>query len=352
MNKIIKVIVFCTIAMAVILGVDYYVDAYASVRVTYDGIAQISESQNYYVGTDIALSERRPKWARINRMPRHQFLILGSSRMVLLTGDDMNQESFYNLAVSGGSSVNDYLAQIYILYSQDKLPDEILMEVSPLIFNANSGEARYLEWDDNTEYMKQVLMGAMPEAKQAELGIQWKDLLSPSYFQYNFQNLLSHKRVWVKATDSYDNPLYTVVHKDGSYLYGHEDQCKYTEGDVIKATEKICSDNSVYGCGNYSEIDADLKKWFEELILFLQERGVKVSFYLPPYSGQMYEFIRQEERYKMILKVEEYIVDFAGERGIDVFGSYDPENSKLTMGDFYDPYHVKKEKIMDTLWRR
>ncbi|MCI8550407.1 MAG: DUF1574 family protein [Lachnospiraceae bacterium] len=352
MGKIIKVFVFCAVAMIVILGVDYYVDSYASVRVTYDGIAQISENQNYYVGTDIALSERRPKWARINRMPRYQFLILGSSRMVLLTKEDMNQESFYNLAVSGGCSVNDYLAQIYILYLQNKLPDEILMEVSPLMFNANSGEARYLEWDNNTEYMKQVLAESVPEAKQAELGIQWKDLLSPSYFQYNFQNLLSHKRAWVKATDSCDNPLYTVVHKDGSYLYGHEYQYKYTEEDIIKETEKIYADHSLYGCENYSEINADLKKWFEELILFLQERGVKVSFYLPPYSGQMYEFIMREERYEMIPKTEEYIVEFAGERNIDVFGSYDPENSNLTMGDFYDPYHIKKEKIMDTLWRR
>lgn len=180
--NVIKPIIFSLITAGIILSTDYYVDSYASIRITYDKIAQIAQEHNYYLGTEIPLSERKAKWARVNHMERKHCMALGSSRIQMLTGDKLAKDSFYNMCVSGGSSVNDYLAEIYILYSQEKLPDKLLMEISPPMFNAHSNENRWKEWGDNSAYMRQFLEGNMPEEKQSDLGIQWKDIISPAYF--------------------------------------------------------------------------------------------------------------------------------------------------------------------------
>lgn len=352
MIKVIKPVVFCLILLIVIFSIDYYVDSYAAIRVTYEKVANISSKYNYCVGTEIPLSERKPKWALINLMEKKDFIVMGSSRVEMLTSENMEEESFYNICVSGGSTVGDYLAETYILYSQNKLPERMLIEISPSIFNVNSGEARWREWDNNTVYMEQILEGGPPNVRQPSLGIQWKDLLSPSYFQYNVQNLMEGKRVWVESSDDYDNPIYLTVHSDGSYMYSREYQNKYTEEQILEQTENICNNRTVYLCSHFMEIDEDLKKTFEELVWFLVSHDVEISFYLPPYSEPMYNFISTDDMYEVILDVEEYILAFASENNLKVFGSYDPEESELQIKDLYDPYHVREEKIIDTLWER
>lgn len=351
-NNVIKPIIFSLIAAGIILSTDYYVDSYASLRVTYDKIAQIAQEHNYYLGTEIPLSERKAKWAWVNRMERKHSMALGSSRIQMLTSDNLAEDSFYNMCVSGGSSVNDYLAEIYILYSQEKLPNKLLMEISPPMFNAHSNEIRWKEWGDNAVYMRQLLEGSIPEEKQPGLGIQWKDLVSPSYFQYNFQNLKAGKRVWIGTTDEFDTPLYMTVHKDGSYMYGKDYQYRYSEDEILQETETICRNRTLYGCGGYTEIDENLQETFEELIQFLLDHQVEVSFYLPPYSRPMYDFICKDGEYQIITEVEAYILDYGKQKEIKILGSYDPDGSDLETEDFYDPYHIRIEKIMDTLWRR
>lgn len=351
-DDVIKPIIFSLITAGIILLTDYYVDSYASFRITYDKISQIAQEHNYYLGTEIPLSERKAKWARVNRMERKDCMVLGSSRIQMLTSINLAEGSFYNMCVSGGSSVNDYLAEIYILYSQEKLPDRLFMEISPPMFNAHSNEIRWKEWGDNSAYMRQLLKGNIPEEKQPGLGIQWKDIISPAYFQYNFQNLKAGKRVWIGVTDEFDNPLYTTVHKDGSYMYGKDYQCRYSEKEILQETETICRNRTLYGCGGYTEMDESLKETFEELIQFLLDHQVEISFYLPPYSSPMYDFICKDEEYRIITEVERYILAYAQQKKIEILGSYSPDGSGLEMGDFYDPYHIRMEKIMDTLWRR
>jgi len=352
MKNVIKSIMFCVIAVMTIFAIDYYVDSYAAIRVTYNKIAYIAQKQNYCVGTEILLSERKPKWALINLMERKDFIVMGSSLSEMLSSENMEEKNFYNICVSGGSTIRDYFAEVYILYSQNKMPDRLLMEISPAIFNSNSDEGRWKEWGNNYIYMKQLLYEKMPNGKQPSLGIQWKDLLSPSYFQYNVRNLMRGKRVWVRGYDDYDDPVYLTVHRDGSYMYGKEYQNKYTRDEILNQTESICNNRKIYLCNEFLKIDMELQKSFEELIQFLIDHNVEVSFYLPPYSEPMYNFISADDMYKVILDVEEYILAFAAENNLKVFGSYDPAGSGLNIEDLYDPYHVREEKVIDTLWER
>ena len=161
-----------------------------------------------------------------------------------------------------------------------------------------------------------------------------------------------NKRAWVESSNDFDNPSYLTVHSDGSYMYSRDYQNKYTEEQILAETETICNTRTIYCCSEYREIDQELQSTFEEMIQFLIANDVEVSFYLPPYSIPMYDFIFNEDSYQIILEVEEYILAFASENDLKVFGSYDPEGSGICIRDLYDPYHVRAEKMIDTLWER
>lgn len=344
---------FIALVVIPILFVDYYVDSYVSFRVTYDEIGRTALGSNYCVGPDIPISERRVKWARVNHMDPVEYMILGSSRSFLFSTDNLGISSFYNLAVSGGSSVKDYMAEIYILYQQDKLPDHVLIEVSPSIFNVNSGEYRWAEWGSSSEYMKELFDGIDAASDDSYLlGVQIKDLLSPSYFRYNLELFNEGKRVYYVENPYWDNENLTTFHVDGSLAYSRLFQTLYDEAEIISQTTTICEDKRIYYCSDFEELDDDLTSDFQRLIQFLKQQGVSIAVYLPPYSEPMYEYICSDEHYSSIPKVEEWILKYGRDNNIQVYGSYDPTNCGLLLSDFYDPYHIKDDKVKDTLWVR
>ncbi len=71
---------------------------------------------------------------------------------------------------------------------------------------------------------------------------------------------------------------------------------------------------------------------------------------MPPYSPLMYNYIESEEAFQITLEVEEKVKELAKERGIALYGSYNPAGCGLEMTDLYDVYHVKTEKMMDTFY--
>ena len=89
---------------------------------------------------------------------------------------------------------------------------------------------------------------------------------------------------------------------------------------------------------------------FAALITYLQERGVEVILYLPPYSPMMYEYIGSADQFQITFQVEERIRQIAADKNAALYGSYDPAGCGLEMTDLYDIYHVKTEKMMDTFY--
>lgn len=336
-----------------ILFIDYYVDSYASFRVTYNEIGKTALESNYCIGTDIMLSERKVKWANVNYMNPVEYMILGSSRSFLFSAENLGIPSFYNLAVSGGSSVKDYMAEIYILYQQDKLPEHVLIEVSPSMFNANSGDYRWIEWGNTSEYMRAILDGIDVTSDDSYLlGVQIKDLFSPSYFQYNLELFNEGKRTYYVENPYKDSESLNTFHVDGSITYGRSFQTKYDEAAIMDQTITIYETKDIYCCRNFEELDADLTSDFQELIYFLRQQGVSVAMYLPPYSEPMYEYICSDEYYSSIPKAEEWLLKYGRDNNIQVYGSYDPTNCGVLLSDFYDAYHIKDNKVKDTLWAR
>lgn len=346
-------ILYIIIVFLPILAVDYYVDSYLSFRITYQKIGEIAVESNYCVGAGILLSERKLKWAQLLHMEPVDYMIVGSSRSILFSSENLGISSFFNAGVFGGSSVRDYLAEAYILYQQDKLPENMLLEISPSIFNANSGETRWIEWGNSYLYMKELLAGKNEKREDSRLlGVQMTNFLSPAYFKYNLKLLMEGKRAVVIKNEFDDDELLNTWHVDGSFAYSRQEQAQNNEEAVLKLVREVCDSRSIYCCSDFHELDAGFLDEFQELLGFLDEQGVNVAFYLPPYTEYMYDYICHESCYESILKVEEYILAYGAQNGIPVYGSYDPQKSGLELKDFYDAYHIRAEKVKDTLWIR
>ena len=106
----------------------------------------------------------------------------------------------------------------------------------------------------------------------------------------------------------------------------------------------------VYRMTDFHKIDEESMALFVALVDYLQERGVEVMLYLPPYSPMMYNYIESAEQYQITFQIEERIRQLAAGRHIALYGSYDPAGCGLEMTDLYDIYHVKTEKMMDTFY--
>lgn len=352
-KQLTKICIFCILIITPIMFVDYYVDAYASFRVTYNKIGEMGSKSNYCVGEEIPLSERKAKWGKINNIGSIEYMVMGSSRSMQFSKENLGLVNFFNMGVSGGSSVRDYMAETYILYHNDTLPQYLLVEISPSIFNENSGEYRWMEWGKSADYMQQVLEGQSVTNDDTKLlGIRMEDILSLSYFKYNMSQLREHKRTEVFLNDESADDNLATQHVDGSYAYSRKYQVKNDESMILKGIDSICSANSVYCCDNFERLDEERIKQFCMLVDFWKSLGIEVSFYLPPYAGPMYEYILEAEQYASILEVEKWVLEYGINNDIQVYGSYNPEGSKLELKDLYDEYHIKDYKVRDTLWTR
>lgn len=336
-----------------ILFINYYVDAYASFRLTYKDIGKAGVNHNYSLGTEIPLSERKSKWAKVLLMEPVDCIVLGSSKSDLFSRDNLRVDDLYNFAVSGGCNINDYMAESYILYQNDMLPKHMLIEVSPRIFNEKDNDDRWLEWGNSANYMRIVLKGdKCSDNDSSLLGIQITDILSLKYFKYNMEQFIEGNRAYIKVHDSHDDEKLGTYHVDGSYSFSREYQNKYDEYQIENTVIRICEGKNIRGCSSYDTLDKMKITEFEDLVFFLKKYGVNVSLYLPPYSPQMYEYVCRDSYYHSILDAEEYLLDFAKSNGIQAYGSYDPSYCGLSLADFYDEYHVKEERISDTLFIR
>lgn len=346
-------VIFCLVLVVIMLFTDWYVDSFYSIRLTYEDLAEMQLDGGVALAKDIDGSERKMKLACLKRIEPVEQMALGSSRSMSVTGDYFPGKTFFNMAVSGGGGINDYLSAIYWIDYYGKLPEEMLIEVSPAMFNTKLEDTQYLEWGESAAYMRLRLEGiAMNNPQEIELGIVWKDVVAPSYFRANFEQLRRGKRTYAEpvASDIYDT--YYIFRQDGSWMYSTQTYGQYTQEMIAEETERIESVHDLYQCGGFYSLSEERKTEFEKLMQYLAERGVKVSFYLPPYSPMMYAHIAEDESCHVISEVENYVISYAKENGLKAYGSYDPALSDIEMEDFFDPYHLWEESVRQTMWER
>ena len=352
MKKWCRAVLFVIPLLLFIGWVNWYVDSYALLRVTYDGIAaQMAAGKNVEGLEESDYNDRNLLAARLQGMEEApQVMVLGSSRVYTFDHTMFGTDSFYNAGLSE-ATVYDLLAVSGILFKQDKLPETVVIGVDAFLFNKSHDNEKWKELESYANYMSLTMEGKLsPELAhpRKDTGRDWKKTLSLDYFRYNVTLLPEGKRFAVSYTEDWETDGY-LKHSDGSVSYQRELR-EVNPADVEEMTRQAMEEHVVYRMTDYEEIDKQHFQYFSWLIEDLQQAGVEVILYLPPYSPMMYNYIESEEAFQITLDVEEKVKELAQRKGIALYGSYDPAGCGLTMTDLYDVYHVKTEKTADTYY--
>lgn len=352
MKKWLKAVLFVIPLLLFIGWVNWYVDSYALLRVTYDGIAaQMAAGKNVEGLEESDYNDRNLLAARLQGMEEApQVMVLGSSRVYTFDHTMFGTDSFYNAGLSE-ATVYDLLAVSGILFKQDKLPETVVIGVDAFLFNKSHDNEKWKELESYERYMSQTIVDKLaPEFADPhkDTGRDWKKTLSLDYFRYNVTLLPDRKRFDVSYTEDWETDGY-LKHSDGSVSYQRELR-EVNPADVEEMTRQAMEEHVVYRMTDYEEIDKQHFQYFSWLIEDLQQAGVEVILYLPPYSPMMYNYIESEEAFQIALEVEEEVKNLAARKKIALYGSYDPAGCGLAMTDLYDVYHVKAEKTADTYY--
>lgn len=352
MKKWLRAVLFVIPLLLFIGWVNWYVDSYALLRVTYDEIAaQMAAGKNVEGLEESDYNDRNLLAARLQGMEEApQVMVLGSSRVYTFDHTMFGTDSFYNAGLSE-ATVYDLLAVSGILFKQDKLPETVVIGVDAFLFNKSHDNEKWKELESYERYMSQTMVDKLaPEFvhPHKDTGRDWKKTLSLDYFRYNVTLLPEGKRFAVSYTEDWETDGY-LKHSDGSVGYQRELR-EVNPADVEEMTRQAMEEHVVYRMTDYEEIDKQHFQYFSWLIEDLQQAGVEVILYLPPYSPMMYNYIESEEAFQIALEVEEEVKNLAARKEIALYGSYDPAGCGLAMTDLYDVYHVKAEKTADTYY--
>lgn len=353
MKKWGKAILFVVPLLCMVAAVNWYVDSYAYLRVTYDQISEqmIGNSMNVTGLEESDFNDRKLLLACLKQQEdAKELIIAGSSRVMNFEHEMFGTDSFYNTGLSE-STIYDLLAVTGILAKENKLPEKMIIGVDAFLFNASHNNDRWKELYEYANYMSVILDGKFDAGNldpQLATGMDYGKWLSLDYFRYNVTLLPQGKRFEVNYTKDWQTEQY-LKHYDGSIAY----QRPLREVDVKEVeelTRQSIEEQVVYRMTDFNEIDEESMWRLSALIDYLCDNGVEVILYLPPYSPMMYNYIESAGQYQITSQVEERVKQIAVMRGVALYGSYDPAGCGLQMTDLYDIYHVKTEKMADTFY--
>jgi valyl-tRNA synthetase len=150
-----------------------------------------------------------------------------------------------------------------------------------------------------------------------------------------------------EISKSKTNTAFYTKFSDGSISYS-EIINNRSYDDIIKVIKEYPFYDSMIGLDK-SRISKAKAKQFENLILWLIQKKVKLTFFLSPFPPLVFDHYMNEKYRTAISEIETYLHDLAKENKIEVRGTYDPHLIGAGDGDFYDSFHVKRDKL-DILW--
>ncbi len=378
MKKWCKAFLFLLPLLFLVAAVNWYVDSYAYLRITYDeiGSRMTDDLQNAVGLEESAFNDRTLLLACLNgQKEAKEVIVTGSSRVFTFDHTMFGTDSFYNAGLSE-ATIYDLWAVTGILAYNGRLPETMVIGVDAFLFNTAHNNDRWTELEayalflgkemgkpelfmstesgepggakrEEAEKLRNDSGGMIPAAAR-NTGTHYGKWLSLDYFRYNITCLPEGKRFLVSYTDDWETERYTK-HYDGSVSY-QEELRNVDPEEVIAMTQQTMEEQVVYRLTDYREIDEESMEMLAALIDYLKDQGVEVILYLPPYSPMLYDYIESEPDFQIALEVEREMRKFASGKQIALYGSYDPAGSGLEMTDLYDVYHVKAEKGPDTFY--
>jgi hypothetical protein len=217
MKKFIIKLSFLVPVFGLLLLVNYFGDAAHIFDSNYEKTMAEIVSNGHNV-TNIENYDERLFQAELinNKNIRPKFVVIGSSRTMLLNSHNLSSNSFFNNSVSG-AGMKDLIA-LYQLYKVNKkIPQKIMIGIDPWIFNESNNDER---WKSIGKYYYQFVNSNVSNDLD---GFKYKQLLSFSYFQASLKNIpvvIGRESFPISTNKKYN--LTNTKLRDGSLVYEKE----------------------------------------------------------------------------------------------------------------------------------
>lgn len=351
-----KVLLFAAVVFAAVALINYRIDP-ANVFHG-DVIAEMTDSLagGKTVVMPGEINEgyfRRTMISRLSFKP--ETVVLGSSHVMYMDWDSIYPKTLN--AGLPGAYLGDYYSVIGLLEFYKINPKRVIIGVDAWSFTRDALSPRHTNLKDCTAYGRKTVLGEKTDAIQTETP-WWRDwdnlqeLFSFPYFQSSMQRILEdgwNARKSAVTVCEDDTPLEDAIKVTPGLRYIMP-QKGYLSLEQNRAdAQKQIDDKNVYQLGkSYKKVSKDNFAQFEELIDYLQSKGIEVEFYLPAYFPSIYEHIQTAKDYAGIPELEEKIRELGKEKGITVHGTYDPQKAGITEEDFADASHMTPDKMLET----
>lgn len=265
-------------------------------------------------------------------------MVLGSSRIMILGGDQFPGHSFYNASVAG-ASIEDMVAIYQLMLETENLPDTLILEVGPWVFNRQNDQTRWKSLPG--EYLRGLKHLGIPADWSTWLSTldieKYSALLSPAYLQESI-------RWWNKPNDllitSQTHTGQVMKMSDGQRVF---DAASDSRDQAALAALVRDSLAAPYSLTQFGGIDTSLTKVFELLAATIQADGVNLVIWLSPFQPDFYSSLVASGEYPIIVEAEDYLRSFAEMNNVPLVGSYDPTKIGCKAMEFYDAIHMRPE---------
>ncbi len=326
--------------LSLLVGVNYFVDASQVITSrTHTQMAKLA-LRGSTVAVPENYNERVYQVAIVDEMEQiPQTIVIGSSRGMFLGERITGYRNLYNNCVSGACMEDYYALAGMYLEKFAKLPERIVMEVSPWVFYEGNPENRWMENYTYREACKKFYKMVNGRALEQKVDRE-NPYLSLPYFQYNLQMLKEQgSGAWKQAeakvsTDQAEGADYP----DGSIRYQAE-----LENAGAERLKKVQSTNGAVtyeSVDNMAQMDAGKTQAYENLLKYFMDNGTKVVLYMQPFSVTQCHYIYEENTNPAFREVESYLRDFGKRHGLKVVGGYDARQFGLSDRLFIDFMHL------------
>lgn len=283
---------------------------------------------------------------------RPQILVNGSSRSMLINTSFAGGKTLYN-AGNVGADVCDFFTSYYIFSREGKEPEIFVMGIDPWIFNDGSENLdKRSDKELYYEFIGEELGFENREYEKDNPYEKYLALIDPSYFQGSVAYYFKDKSADVSPEPVAEEDVYSqnevVKCPDGSVIYDEYFRTRDQRAADLDAL--TASHSTLLRLADFDSLSRNYVRQFETFIEYLQAKGIKVIFYLPPYHPYLIEAALADfDTYRCLFEVETYLKGTAEKYGIEIYGSYNPYSLDLTNTDFMDGYHLRRESVKKIL---
>jgi hypothetical protein len=281
------------------------------------------------------------KFRILSLKARKDIGVLGSSRVGLISSDMFPDKTLLNNTLSE-ASLEDYISLYEIYRDRRVVPSIMIIGVDPWIFNKNN---ELFKWHKLEEYYLKFF-NALPNhlfnfkiRPQEIIPYEYQQMVSISYFQSGIQFLRSHpvSKQEFSLTDRKWNESVTLL-PDGSTTSSRKER----EAALVQVRQLVQrEDMEPRDLVRFFKLDPDLKQKFIEFIRAMQDQGVRVVLFLPPYHPLAYDYCVHSDRFKIIMDVEDFLRNTSHMYSLTLVGSYNPRQLSIPESSFSDSLHLR-----------